>query len=340
MKYTMLLWPHSNVRYQNETMKLAKSELELMLECYAPEAAVCAGDDEKMPALTIEMPEKMPEELIKAIGDHSLLYVLFENREGGMLLPVQGRNPAYVGSDLPGILKYKGKTNELFLQLLINAALYAGKFAKYGSQRPMNLLDPMCGRGTTLFVGANRGWHTTGSDVDKTDLSEAEKFLRRYFEYHRMKHTHKRSSRTVQGEKPAQVSEFTFADTPEHFKAGETCTLRLTNADAAKTKEVFGAGKFEMIVCDLPYGVQHASVGSSPEKLLEKALPGWKEALKRGGSIAVSFNAQSLKREKVLELMEKAGLEAKRGGAYENFSHWVEQAVTRDIAVAVKKSEN
>ena len=38
--------------------------------------------------------------------------------------------------------------------------------------------------------------------------------------------------------------------------------------------------------------------------------------------------------------MEKAGLEAKRGGAYENFSHWVEQAVTRDIAVAVKKSEN
>ena len=25
MKYIMLLWPHSNVRYQNETLKLAQS---------------------------------------------------------------------------------------------------------------------------------------------------------------------------------------------------------------------------------------------------------------------------------------------------------------------------
>lgn len=339
MKYTMLLWPHANVRYQNETVKLAKSELELMLACYAPQAVVCAEEDEKMPALTIETQEKMSDELLRAIGDHSLLYVLFEKDESGALRPVQGRNTAYLGADLPGILKYKGKTNELFLQLLVNAALYAGKYAKYGHQRPLNLLDPMCGRGTALFVGANRGWNTTGSDVDKNDLSEAEKFLKRYFEYHRMKHSFCRGSRTVAGAKPVPLSEFSFADTPEHFRAGETCTLRLANVDAAKVRETFGAGKFELIVCDLPYGVQHASVGAAPEKLLEKALVGWKEALKRGGSIAVSFNAQSLKRERVLELMEKAGLEPQRGGAYEHFSHWVEQAVTRDIAVAVKKQE-
>lgn len=339
MKYTMLLWPHSNVRYQNETLKLAKSELELMLHCYAPEVTVLADEDERMPALTIEAPEALSAELLHAIGDHSLLYVLFENQENGALLPVQYRNSAYVGGDLAGILKYKGKTNEFFLQLLINAALYAGKFAKYGSQRPMNLLDPMCGRGTTLFVAANRGWNTTGSDIDKNDLSEAEKFLKRYFEYHRMKHTLKRSSRTVPGAKPVSVSEFSFADTPEHFKDGDLRTLRLANVNAERIRETFGAGKFELIVCDLPYGVQHSSVGDSPEKLLEKALVGWKEALKRGGSIAVSFNAQSLKREKVLGLMEKVGLVAMRGGAYENFSHWVEQAVTRDLAVAVKKQE-
>ena len=88
-----------------------------------------------------------------------------------------------------------------------------------------------------------------------------------------------------------------------------------------------------MIVCDLPYGVQHASVGGRPDQLLKKALPGWKEALKKGGTIAVSFNAQTLKSETVRELMEAAGLEAKRGGAYDGFSHWVEQAVTRDIVV-------
>ena len=62
MKYTMLLWPHANVRYQNETVKLAKSELELMLACYAPQAVVRAEEDEKMPALTIETQEKMSDE--------------------------------------------------------------------------------------------------------------------------------------------------------------------------------------------------------------------------------------------------------------------------------------
>ena len=89
-----------------------------------------------------------------------------------------------------------------------------------------------------------------------------------------------------------------------------------------------------MIVCDLPYGVQHASVGAGPEKLLKQALPGWKEALKKGGAIALSFNAQSLRTEKLRAMLEEAGLEVKRGGAYDGFSHWVEQAVTRDIAVA------
>ena len=238
-----------------------------------------------------------------------------------------------MGADLPGILKYKGKTNELFLQLLINVALYSGGYAhKAGGQ--LELLDPMCGRGTALFVAANRGWNATGTDLDKNDLSEAEKFLKRYFEYHRMKYAFKREARTVPGAKSVPVSCFSYADAPAHFKAGETCTLRLANADAARTREIFGREKFHMVVCDLPYGVQHASLGGSIEGLLARALPEWCAALKKGGTVALSFNALTLKTERVLDLMEAAGLEPMRGGAYAGFSHWVEQAVTRDIAVA------
>ena len=331
MKYCMLLWPHANVRYQNETLKLAQSELRLMLDAHAPQAEISAYEGLNLPALQIE--GELSPAAIGAMRQHSLLYGLFEIRDGGMLLPVCGRADAYVGSDLPGILKYKGKTNELFLQLLVNAALYSSGFA-HKAQEKLELLDPMCGRGTTLFVGANRGWNTTGTDVDRNDLSEAGKFLRRYFEYHRMKHTVKQESRTVPNAKSVPMTCFSFADTPEHFKAGEVCSLRTACVDAARSREVFGKEKFHLIVCDLPYGVQHASVGANPEKLLQKALPGWKEALKKGGAIAVSFNAQTFKTEKVRELMEKAGLEVRTGGAYDGFSHWVEQAVTRDIAVA------
>lgn len=47
----------------------------------------------------------------------------------------------------------------------------------------------------------------------------------------------------------------------------------------------------------------------------------------------MSFNAQTLKRDRVREMMAEAEMEPMTGGAWDVFSHWVEQAVTRDIAV-------
>lgn len=336
MKYCMLLWPHSNVRYQNETVKLAAGELRVMMDAcgHAAEIAPCEGLN--MPALMIDTPTELEERLLGAIAGHSLLYGLFALRGDGSMLPLLGREKAYVGADLPGILKYKGKTNELFLQMLINIALYSGRYYDIADGR-IELLDPMCGRGTALFVGANRGWNTTGSDVDRNDLREAENFLKRYFEYHRMKHLIKRTSRTTGAGKSVPIVQFTFADTPQSFKAGDTCTLQLADMDASKTRDVFGKSRFHIIVCDLPYGVQHGAVGGTCAQLLERVLPEWRASLKNGGAAAVSFNAQTLSRDTVLELMEKAGLEPVRGGAYDQFEHWVEQAVTRDIAVGRRK---
>ena len=76
--------------------------------------------------------------------------------------------------------------------------------------------------------------------------------------------------------------------------------------------------------------------GNWLETLLTRALPGWKAALKPGGTIALSFNAQNFRLDRLRELMADAGLEVKRGGAYDGFSHWVEQAITRDIAMCKK----
>ena len=76
--------------------------------------------------------------------------------------------------------------------------------------------------------------------------------------------------------------------------------------------------------------------GNWLEALLEKALPDWKAALKPGGAMALSFNAQNMKLERLRALMDGAGLEVLSGGAYDGFAHWVEQAITRDIAVCRK----
>ncbi len=334
MKYRLLLWPHANARYRTETIKLAKAELDVIFARVAPNTCVEADECLNLPALSLETETAFSEEVLRAVSRASLLYGLFEVHSDGTMLPILGREKAYLGDDLPGVLKYKGKTNELFTQLLINVGLYAGKY--FAPNMPIQMYDPMCGRGTSLFIGANRKWVCTGSDVDKRDLNEAEQFLKRYLEYHRFKHQIERESLTMPEKKHAQGVKFTFSDTPQNYKMGETASVRMVNCDACDARNAFGNKAFHLIVCDLPYGVQHMPHGASLEDLLKKTLPVWKRTLISGGSIALSFNAQTLKRDRVRALMQEAGLKPMEGGAWDAFSHWVEQAVTRDVAVAVQ----
>ena len=231
----------------------------------------------------------------------------------------------------------------MFLQLLINVALYAGDFWPDAGER-LSLLDPMCGRATSLFVAANYGWNTVGADVDKADLKEAEHFFKRYLEYHRFKHSVVRESRTLK-KGQAAVTRFEYAPDAETFKANRA-QLSLVNLDAAQAETALGKGAYHVVACDLPYGVRHDAQlsrgadrrGNWLETLLARALPGWKAALKGGGALALSFNAQNLSLERVRRLMEDAGFEVLRGGAWDGFSHWVEQAITRDIAVCRQRS--
>lgn len=335
MKYTILLWPHANARYRNEARKLALAELAVMLGRLAPDARFQAADAAGMPAVALEREAPLSDDCLAALREHSLLYGLFAGGEGEALRPVAGRAQPYLGEDLPGILKYKGKTNELFTQMLVNVALYSGEYWRRGAE--VRLLDPMCGKGTTLFVGANRGWSCVGSDVDRAELREAEQFFKRYLEYHRFKHAVARDALTLPGGRSAQGVRFSFSDTADNFKRGRAASLRLVNLDAADVRAAFGARAFHAIVCDLPYGVQHASRGASLERLMALSLPAWREALAPGGTVAVSFNAQTLKPAEVRGWMARAGLEPLEDGPYLEFSHWVEQAVTRDVAVARRR---
>lgn len=338
MRYKMLLWPHANARYQSETLKLASAELQWMLARLAPGAVIAADEALGMPCLDIVFDAAPPAAVIEALRGHSLLYGLFEARDG-LLAPVAGRAPARVGADLPAILKYKGKTNEMFLHLLMNVALYAGDFWPR-REEPLRLLDPMCGRATGLFVAANQGWDAVGADVDRTDLKEAEKYFKRYLEYHRFKHTVQRGSRTLKQGGAAPECRFEYAADAR----ADRRELTLLTLDASRSAEALGKDRFHLIACDLPYGVRHDAQlgrGDRPggnwlETLLARALPGWKAALKPGGAMALSFNAQNLRLDRLRGLMAAAGLEVLSGGPCDGFAHWVEQAITRDIAVCRK----
>ena len=151
MQYGLLLWPHSNARYQVEARKLACAEL----LCIAKNTF---GDIEIVPekhASGLEMiifttRKEINATFMNAIGNHSMNYGLFELNQYGTMRVLCTHNKAYLGDDLPAILKYKGKTNEKFVDLMISLAL---SVSTQNSEK-ITLLDPMCSKGTSLFFGS------------------------------------------------------------------------------------------------------------------------------------------------------------------------------------------
>ncbi len=334
MRYGILLWPHANQRYQASAEQLSQSELNLLLNrCgmdIQSEVAQIAGTR----WLTFET-DDLSKRAIRVLSDHSLLYMLAELLPGGAFKPVCGRRAALLGSDLAGVLKYKGKTNELFTELLINAALYTSDFADADS-RDIHLLDPMCGRGTTLFQGANRGFHVTGIDIDKKDIAESYNYFKRYLEYHKKKHSQRSQSLTRAGK------QLTVLKSIEYFAGKSTAngaqTFRLACADGAWAADICKQNSVHLLVADLPYGVQHAPGAKGGrmatfEKALLQALPAWRRVLKVGGCVALAFNIYTIKRDWLVQALENAGLCVQ---PTDGFEHWVEQAVHRDIVVAKK----
>ncbi|MBQ3080052.1 MAG: hypothetical protein IJC48_08675 [Clostridia bacterium] len=333
MTYALLLWPHSNQRYEEAAVKPAIAELELLLAAAGVSAkceyAVIAGA-----GAVIFQSDELNERQLSVISNHSLLFWF------GILSPDQSFKPlfaspdAYLGADLPYIQKYKGKTNERFTQQLINLALYSTKFSD--TDEKLTLLDPMCGRGTTLFQAVNREWNACGMDADKKDVHECAAFFEKYLKFHKFKHKRTQTSKTIQNQPPVMVQKFVYGG-----DKGDQHYLMVGSGDCMHAANVYGKNQFHIIACDLPYGVQHAPNGKGGEKsfedMLRKCLPVWKEALKKGGAIAVSYNTHTLKTDRVRSLMEEAGLQVMAGGAYDCLSHWVEQAVMRDAAVCIKK---
>ncbi|MBR4726726.1 MAG: hypothetical protein IK080_02440 [Clostridia bacterium] len=337
MKYCALLRPHANSRYQAETLKLARAELYALLEKGGCAAEVAVESRAGVDWLAFEAP-RLDERQARLIGAAAHLYVLFEE-ENGALRPTTGQNPAYLGDDLPLVLKYKGKTNETFTSFMLNLALCASDYDE--TDGPLAVLDPMCGRGTTAFAALNRGWNALGFDVDAGAVDEAVKYFKRYLEYHRVKHAYVQKSMTAGGKQAAMLNVFEFAPTPEQFRAKDTRSLTMAALSAAGLGRIYRKPCCHLVVADLPYGVQHGPGGGkkslSLEDMLYDALPVWVDAMRTGGAMALSFNVNTLRPEMVRGMMAEAGLDVAEGAGYDGLAHWVEQAITRDVAVAVKR---
>lgn len=334
MNYTLLLRPHRNRRYQEGVARLSRAELINLLSRQGIDAQVASSERLGGDWLDFSC-ETLSDAALDALSAHSHLQLLFEARTDGTLLPLRGEAPACLGWDLAYVPKYKGKTNEAFTMHLINQALCA---ASLPAGKAVTLLDPMCGRGTTLFQAVNRGLCATGAELHDREIEECDSYFRRYLEQARVKHTRQKSSLTCQG-KGVPAVQFTFARDADAFRAGETLSLRLIACDGTRLSGLLKKERFSLIVADLPYGVQHAPGAQGKktapfEEVVAASVAEWKRLLVPGGAMALAFNVNTLPAEKVRGLMEAAGLQVMRGEGYDGLAHFVEQAITRDVAVA------
>ena len=335
MVFLFQLTPHANIRYREAQVKLGQAELACLLKRLGISADIAPCTVGGVSFLRFEA-DALTDAQLSALSMHSAVLMICE-QHGELLKPLNKVSHDYLTADLAEVLKYKGKTSAVFTHMMINCAWAASDF--FGQEAPITVLDPMCGKGTTCFVALQQGMNAIGVDIDNRDLKECADYFERYMQYHRMKHKLDQSSRTVRKHAvPAAV--YTIADTKEHFKEGDTRTLSLFLGDTGLTGELCKKSPAHLLVADLPYGVQHAPQdGKRTEtfmQVMKRALPQWKDAVRKGGAVALSFNTLTLKKADLVQLLSDAGFTPLTEAPYDDFEHFVEQAVNRDFVVARK----
>jgi len=278
---------------------------------------------------------------LRLLSNLSSTYALFETHHG-MMRPIELHRLDRFDDDLITIQRYSGKTNEHLTKLLLNVTLMSTAHPDQILSGKCYVFDPLCGRGTTLNQALMYGLDSAGIDIDARDFDAYAHFIQTWLKDKRIKHHTEvetvRQNRQVAGRR----MQIELGLTKEQYKAGEKVHVVVINADTTKTREFFKPASFDVIVTDLPYGVQHGSrtaesgLSRRPMELLAAALPAWTAVLRSGGAMGLAWNTHVASRERMAALVAEHGLHVLDSGPYLGFKHWVDRSITRDILVASK----
>jgi Putative RNA methylase family UPF0020 len=340
-RYALLILPSANRVYAEASIALTQAELEVFNQSVLGGrlSQVSANTIGGVPYVTFAA-QAIDSRDAALLANLSCLYALFEI-EDGLLRPVELRRLDRYDDDIITIQKYQGKTNEQFTRLLLNVTLLASEFASEMLERQFAVIDPLCGRGTTLNQALMLGFDAAGVDLDPKDFEAYSTFIRTWLKRKRLKH-HAEYDGPVRrdGKVVARRLQLRLAADRADYKAGLTQHLDVVSADTTRAGEFFRPGTFDLVVADAPYGVQHGSktaggrLARSPLDLLAAAAPGWAGLLRGGGALGIAWNTLVAPRREAAAVLAGAGLEPLDSGPYRRFEHRVDQAIRRDILVA------
>lgn len=341
-RYALLILPSANRVYADSAVALTQAELGVFDQAVlggrlSDLAATSIGG---IPYVTFHA-DQLTAGDIAYLANLSSAYALFEV-ENNLLRPAELHRLDRFDDDLITIQKYQGKTNEQFTKLLLNVTLLTSAFAREMLERQFTVLDPLCGRGTTLNQALMYGFDAAGIDLDRKDFDAYSSFIRSWLKRKRIKH----HAEQVPVRRDKQVIgrrlRVNLAADKDDYKAGATQLLEVVNADTTRAREFFRPGTFDLVVTDVPYGVQHGSRSSaaglarSPLDLLAEAAPVWAGLLRSGGACGIAWNTLVARRQEAAEILRAAGLDVADTNPRASFAHRVDHAIIRDILVARK----
>ncbi|SDT77828.1 TRM11 family SAM-dependent methyltransferase [Actinoplanes derwentensis] len=337
-RYAMLLAPSANRVYADQASRMSQAELA------AFGAVLSSGLDDIDVAVIggveyLTFSADLSERDIAYVSNLSSAYALFERVDDALLRPLALTPLAHYDSDLITIPKYAGKTNEQFTKLVLNLTVLASASADRMLDGHLTVLDPLCGRGTTLNQALMYGWDGIGVEIDGKDVEAYKLFLQTWLKRKRLKHTAELVPVRRQGRRAARRLEVTMAASKDDHKAGAVQKVVVLNADTTGLDGLLRGNVADVLVADLPYGVAHGSyddeggISRRPLDLLERAISQWLPLLRPGGAIGLSWNTKVAKREHAEDILFAAGLDLVE---YLPVDHRVDQGIERDVLVARK----
>jgi hypothetical protein len=344
-RYALLILPSANRVYSGTAIALTQAELEVFSRSVLGGRITGIGAEVIGGVPYVTFSGDLDETRDAAVlAQLSAIYALYQVRHG-LLRPLMINTTGRLDDDLVTIQKYPGKTNEQFTRLLLNVTLLSSALAPGLLDRQFAVLDPLCGRGTTLNQALRLGFDAAGVEHDRKDFEAYATFIKTWLKRKKLKH-HADYDGPVRrdGQVIGRRLQLRLAADRDDYKAGLTQLLDVVNADTTRTPEFFRPATFDLVVTDAPYGVQHGSTAGagggprrlarSPLDLLAAAVPGWAGLLRDGGALGLAWNTLVAPRAEAARILAQSGLEVLDDGPYGEFAHRVDQAIRRDILIA------
>jgi hypothetical protein len=312
---TLLISPLAKSAFYGAFVEIAKAELTWLLGAQEVHyKRVGAMDFFEIQASAQQLPQ---------MASLASIYGIFEC-QAGRLVPLPVNSPFELHEDFVFGAKYRGKTNELLTQLLINVGL---RSIEYSAVSDVKLLDPMCGRATTLLWAMRYGMQAKGIEQDAKALADIRQNVKKWCKIHRLKHRFEEGF-VGKANRQNRGKFISFA--------ANNASMRVIAGDSANAGSLLRGEKFNLLVSDLPYGIQHFTTEKTrnPLAVIKACAQGWSASLKPGGAMVLAFNSYSPKRDELIEVFADYQMEALDFSA----AHRMSESIVRDVVILKKKA--